>query len=113
MPRSCAARGMGMSTSLPLYTMRPCVSSAVDAGEHLHQRRLARAVFAHQRVHLAGQELEPAPASACTPGKALSIPSIETKIGLIGTGLPLSGLANSARIAMKILHSNSIFLSNK
>ena len=32
---------------------------AVDAGKNLHQRGLARAVFAHQRVDLPGHQLEP------------------------------------------------------
>ena len=31
----------------------------VDAGENFHQRRLAGAVLAHQRVHFAGAKLEP------------------------------------------------------
>ncbi len=31
----------------------------VDAGEDLHQRRLASAVLTDQRVHLSGAQLEP------------------------------------------------------
>ena len=92
MPISRAARGIGDVDLLPLVHDAARVF-AVDAGEHLHQRRLARAVFSHQRVNLTGQELKPAAVERLHSGKGLSIPSIETKIGLIGTGLPLSGLA--------------------
>src|SRR5690606_6110475 len=47
---------------------------AVDAGEHLHQGRLARAVFAHQRVDLTVQELKPAAVEGLHPGKGFIDP---------------------------------------
>ena len=44
----------------------------VDAGQDLHQRRFAGAVLAHQRVNLAGHELEPDVAQRAHAGEGLA-----------------------------------------
>ena len=43
----------------------------IDAGEDLHQRRLAGAVLAHQRMHFAAIEIESRAAQRMHAGKAL------------------------------------------
>src|ERR1700730_686773 len=44
----------------------------VDAGENLHQRGLARAVLAHQRVDLAGHQIEPSAGERAHAGGRLA-----------------------------------------
>ena len=44
----------------------------VDAGEDLHQRRLAGAVLAHQRMHFAGVQLQPDPVQRANARKRLA-----------------------------------------
>jgi hypothetical protein len=44
----------------------------IDAGEDLHQRRFARAVLAHQRMHFAGAQVEAAVVEREHAGKALA-----------------------------------------
>ncbi len=43
----------------------------VDAGQDLHQRRLARSVLAHERMHLAGQQRQIDAEEDATPGEVL------------------------------------------
>ena len=77
MPRSCAA-GVGDLDFPPLVDDAPGVL-VIDAGEDLHQRRLAGAVLADQGVDFAGAQLEPALAERVDAGKLFSMPSIETR----------------------------------
>ena len=53
--------------------MRPA-SLAIDAGQHLHQRGLAGAIFADQGVHFAGAQLKLALAERMNAGKDLLDP---------------------------------------
>ena len=57
MPAASAWRTLAKRTGRP-STSSLAVVVGVDAGQDLHQRRLAGAVLAHQRVDLAGAELE-------------------------------------------------------
>ena len=58
MPRLCASRGVLIDgTSSPSISISPA-SGDVDAAEDLDDRRLAAAVLADERVHLAGAQLE-------------------------------------------------------
>ena len=77
MPRSWAARGIGDFDLLAANADRARVR-AVDAGEDLHQRRLAGAVLADQRVDLAGPEIEPGVVEGVDARERLLIPSIST-----------------------------------
>ena len=45
---------------------------AIQPGQHIHQRAFARPVFAQQRVHLAGAQVELHAAQGMHPGKALA-----------------------------------------
>ena len=55
----------------------PPASRRVDAGQDLHQGRLARAVLADERVDLARAELESALSSAWTPGKSFDVDHLD------------------------------------
>ena len=57
MPFSSASSGEVSRISLPRRRNVPAIR-VVDAGDDLHQRRLAGAVLAHQRVHRAGLQAE-------------------------------------------------------
>ena len=56
MPRTCAARGLAISTSVPGSDLARVL--LVDPGQDLHQRGFAGAVFADQRMHFAGAQFE-------------------------------------------------------
>ena len=56
-PCSIAAFGEPSSTGLPLIRISPS-SGVVEPVEDVHQRRLAGAVLAEERVHLAAAEVE-------------------------------------------------------
>ena len=66
---------------LPLADQDTARVGLVDAGEAFHQRRLAGAVLAHQRVDLAGAQVEVDGAQRVNAGEALSIASIRTSSG--------------------------------
>ena len=71
MPRSCAALGSGCVTVLAVEGDRAGVRP-VHAGEHLHQRRLAGAVVADERDHLAGVRRRGRRRSAPRPRRSLA-----------------------------------------
>ncbi len=56
-PAAWASRGAANDTSSSSHHDPPRVRP-VHAGQHLEQRRLARAVLADERVHLAGAQVE-------------------------------------------------------
>ena len=56
-PASCDCLALSKITSCAVQE-QPAPVGAVDAGEDLDQRRLAGAVLAHERVRLAGEELD-------------------------------------------------------
>jgi hypothetical protein len=74
---------LGLGLQRPLHhgprarsTIDAALVGLVDAAQHLHQRRFAGAVLAHQGVNLARQDREAdTPSSARTPGKVLTMPS--------------------------------------
>ena len=57
MPARSASRTQAKATGAPSIRISPVVGG-LHAGEDLHQRRLAGAVLAHERVDLAGAEVE-------------------------------------------------------
>ena len=63
--------GSRSSTDLALHLDRPLVGT-VGAGDHLDQRRLPRAVLAHQRVHLARAQVERHPLEGLHAGERLA-----------------------------------------
>ena len=69
-PRSIASRGELIVTGLPLIEDLALVGP-VEAVEDVHQRRLAGAVLAEQRVHLAAAEVEVDVVVRDDAGKAL------------------------------------------
>ena len=69
-PASIASFEERNETCLPLSQISPS-SGPVEAGEDVHQRRLAGAVLAEQRVHLALAQVEVDVVVGDDPGEAL------------------------------------------
>ena len=72
-PRSIASRGDGTSPAVPLMPDLALVG-LVEPVEDVHQRRLAGAVLAEERVHLAAAKVEADVVVGDDPGNALVIP---------------------------------------
>ena len=72
-----AAEGHALAVQADLTLVRP-----VQAGEHVHERRLAGAVLAEERVHLAARAPRSVtPSLATTPGNRFVMPSMRTAGG--------------------------------
>ena len=70
-PARSASRTLAKRTGSPSIRISPSYVG-VHAGQDLHQRRLAGAVLAHQRVHLAGAEVEVDAVERGDAGEALA-----------------------------------------
>ena len=70
-PAFSASRTLAKRTGAPAIADLAVVVG-LHAGQDLHQRRLAGAVLAHQRVHLAAAEVEADPGQRGHAGEALA-----------------------------------------
>ena len=101
-PAVTAARGSAKTLVLAIDPHRPRVAR-IDAGQDLHQRRLARPVRAEQRQHLAGRDDEIDIVQHRTPPKDLPIPRISRRggeaggVSVLDTGAPLAREGTPAR----------------
>ena len=83
-PRLIASRGDDIWTTLAVDDDLALVG-LVEAVEDVHQRRLAGAVLAEQRMHLAAAKIEVDVSLATMPGKRLVIPLSSRSDGTLGS----------------------------